>query len=54
MADVHLENVKEVEVKATFTLKGLPGKGESTATFTSEYTKMSLKPEADKKHEQHH
>lgn len=53
VAEVHLENVKEGEVKATFTLKGLPGKGESTATFTSEYAKMSLKPE-EKKHEQHH
>lgn len=52
-AEVHLENVKEGEVKATFTLKGLPGKGESAATFTSEYVKMSLKPE-EKKHEQHH
>jgi len=53
VADVHLENVKEGEVKAAFTLKGLPGKGESTATFTSEYAKTSLKHEEGKKHEQH-
>ncbi|NUM77688.1 hypothetical protein HUU40_25265 [candidate division KSB1 bacterium] len=53
MASVNLENVKEGEVKATFTLKGLPGAGESEATFTAKYKKMSMKHEAAK-HEQHH
>lgn len=53
MASVNLENVKEGDVKATFTLKGLPGEGESEATFTAKYKKMSMKHDAAK-HEQHH
>jgi hypothetical protein len=32
MASVNLENVKEGDVKATFTLKGLPGENEGEAT----------------------
>ncbi len=54
MANVNLENVKEGEVKATFTLKGLPGKGESEATFTSKYKKMAMKHHEALKHEEHH
>jgi hypothetical protein len=53
MASVNLENVKEGDVKATFTLKGLPGENESEAAFTAKYKKMSMKHEAGK-HEQHH
>jgi hypothetical protein len=53
MANVNLENVKEGDVKATFTLKGLPGKGESEATFTSKYKKMSMMHH-ETEHEQHH
>jgi hypothetical protein len=53
VAKVNLENVKDGEVKAIFTLKGLPGKGESTATFSSKYKKMKMmRHEAG--HEQHH
>jgi hypothetical protein len=37
MASLNLENTKEGDVKATFTLKGLPGQGESEATFASKY-----------------
>ncbi len=56
MANVNLENAKEGEVKATFTLKGLPGKGESEATLTSKYKKISMKhgKAGHEKHEQHH
>jgi len=54
VAKVNLENVKEGEVKATFTLKGLPGKGESEATFTSKYKKTSMMHHEAGKHEQHH
>ncbi|MCL4704903.1 hypothetical protein KJ068_07065 [bacterium] len=54
VADVNLENVKEGEVKATFTLKSLPGKGESLATFSSKYKMMSMKHQDAGKHEEHH
>ena len=56
MAKVNLENVKEGDVKATFTLKGLPGKDESVATFSSKFKMMSLKHHdvGHEKHEQHH
>ncbi len=54
VANVNLENVKEGEVKATFTLKGLPGKGESEAMFASKYKKMSLMQHESEKQEQHH
>jgi len=56
MANVNLENVKEGEVKAAFTLKGLPGKGESEAKFTAKYKKMSMMQHevGHEKHEQHH
>jgi hypothetical protein len=54
MASVNLENVKEGDVKATFTLKGLSGKGESTATFSAKYKKMSMMQHKSGKHEQHH
>lgn len=54
VADVNLENVKEGEVKATFTLKGLPGNGESIATFSSKYKMMSMKHHEAGKHEEHH
>jgi hypothetical protein len=37
MASLNLENTKEGDVKATSTLKGLPGQGESEATFASKY-----------------
>lgn len=53
MASVNLENLKEGDVKATFTFKGLPGEGEREATFTAKYKKMGMKREAGK-HEQHH
>jgi hypothetical protein len=53
MANVNLENVKEGDVKATFTLKGLPGQGESEATFTAKYKKMKMMRH-DGGHEQHH
>ncbi len=53
MASVNLENVKEGDVKATFTLKGLPGKGESEATFTSKYKMMSMMKHDAGKHEEH-
>ncbi len=54
VANVNLENVKEGEVKATFTLKGLSGKGESEATFTSKYKKMSMMHHEAGKREEHH
>jgi len=54
MASVDLENVKEGDVKATFTLKGLPGKGESNATFASKYKMMNMMQHEAGKHEQHH
>jgi hypothetical protein len=54
MAKVNLEKMKEGEVKATFTLKGLPGKDESEVTFTSKYKKMSTMQEHEAGHEQHH
>lgn len=54
MASVNLENVKEGDVKATFTLKGLPGKGESEAMFTSKYKMMSMMQHDAGKHEEHH
>ncbi len=54
VAEVNLENVKEGDVKATFTLKGLSGKGESTATFSSKYKKMSMMRHEAEKHEEHH
>lgn len=54
MAQVNLENVKDGEVKATFTLTGLPGKGESEATFTSKYKMMSMAKHDAGKHEEHH
>ncbi len=54
VAKVNLANVKEGEVKATFTLKGLPGKGESEATFTAKYKKMKMVKHESEKHEQHH
>lgn len=53
MVSVNLENVKEGDVKATFTLKGLPGKGEGEATFTAKYQKMKMM-QHDTGHEQHH
>ncbi len=54
-ASVDLGNAEEGEVKATFTLKGLSGKGESEATFTAKYKKMAMKHDAGhEKHEQHH
>ncbi len=53
MANVNLENVKEGDVKATFTLKGLPDKDESEATFASKYKKMSMMHH-EAEHEQHH
>ncbi len=40
MAKIDLEGVKEGEVKATFTLKGLPGTREKEATFTVKNRKM--------------
>ncbi|MCI0693926.1 hypothetical protein L0337_18210 [candidate division KSB1 bacterium] len=54
MAKVDLANVKEGDVKATFTFKGLPGKGESEATFVSKYKMMSMMHHESGKHEQHH
>lgn len=54
VAKVNLANAKEGEVKATFTLKGLSGKGESEATFTSKYKMMSMMHQESGKHEQHH
>ncbi|MGH7454470.1 MAG: hypothetical protein ACRENG_24155 [bacterium] len=54
MAKVNLENVKEGEVKATFTLKGLPDKNESEATFASKYKMMSMMHHESGKQEQHH
>jgi hypothetical protein len=54
VAKVNLENVKEGEVKATFALKGLAGKGESEATFTSKYKMMSMMQHGAGKHEEHH
>ncbi len=40
MAKVDLDGVKPGEVKATFTLKGLPGSREKEATFTAKNSKM--------------
>ncbi len=54
MASVNLENVREGEAKASFTLQGLPDKGESEATFTSKYKTMSTMHQKSEKHEQHH
>jgi len=54
VAKVNLANVKEGEVKVTITLKGLPGKGESEATFTSKYKRMKMMRHDTGKHEQHH
>ncbi len=54
MASVNLENVQEGDVKATFMLKGLPGKGESEAVFSSKYKKMGMLHHEAGKHEQHH
>lgn len=51
---VNLANVKVGEVKATFTLKGLPDKTESEATFTSKHKMMSMTQHKPEKHEQHH
>lgn len=53
MANVNLENVKEGDVKATFTLKGLPDKDEREATFASKYKKMNMM-QHEAEHEQHH
>ncbi|RIK78867.1 hypothetical protein DCC62_06755 [candidate division KSB1 bacterium] len=53
-ASVDLGNAEEGEVKATFTLKGLPGKGESEATFATKYKKMSMKHHDAEKHGEHH
>lgn len=50
---VDLGTAKEGEVKATFTLKGLTGKGEDEATFTSKYKMMSMMHH-EAGHEQHH
>ncbi|MFQ5632313.1 MAG: hypothetical protein ACE5I1_26380 [bacterium] len=52
MAKVDLSGVKEGEVKATFTLQGLPNKKESTATFTAKYKKMKMFHEHENAHEE--
>ena len=56
VANVDLGEAKDGEVKATFTLKGLPGKGESEATFTAKNKKMAMKHHdaGHEKQEQHH
>jgi len=54
MANVNLENVKEGDVKAAFTLKGLPGKGENEAKFTAKHKKMSMMQHEVGEHEQRH
>lgn len=53
MASVAVGDAKEGEVKATFTLKGLPGKGESEATFTSK-NKMMVMPHTEDEHQDEH
>ena len=54
VAKVNLANVKEGEVKATFTLKGLPDKTEGEATFACKYRMMSMMHHKPEKHEEHH
>lgn len=53
MASVDLGDAKEGEVKATFVLKGLPGKGESEATFTAKYKKMEMSHHDEEHHDGH-
>lgn len=53
MAKVDLGGAKEGEVKAIFTLEGLPNKNESTATFTAKYKKMKMSHGREGKHEEH-
>lgn len=54
MAKVDLSGAKEGEVKATFTLQGLPNKKESTATFTAKYKKIKMSHDHEEKSEHKH
>jgi hypothetical protein len=52
VASINLAEVKDGELKANFTFKGLPDKGESKAKFSVKYQKM--KPRETGHHEIHH